>query len=93
MVIMTIKGIIRVEGMTLVKSGKIIGSQALTLILPGDRIARHLMVIGKAPMLKKAIQHQDWMQGPAHEDSIEIPPRAMCFIRTILLKGCNPRDL
>jgi len=53
----------------------------------------HTILIVKAPMLNKAIRYQDWMLGAVHGDSLQIPPRAMCRIRTILLKGCDHMDL
>ncbi|MGD8457024.1 MAG: hypothetical protein PVF83_11605 [Anaerolineales bacterium] len=61
------------------------------LITLGGRRGWDFAVLGRAPMPKKPVRLGDWLIVPAHQDSSEIPKRAMERVQTIFAEGLRPK--
>jgi hypothetical protein len=50
-----------------------------------------LVILGQAPMLQEPIRLKEWLLVPAHEDTSQIPPRALNRVRALYAVGIRPR--
>jgi hypothetical protein len=57
----------------------------------GQKQGWQLNVIGQAPMLEEPIRLKDWLLVPAHEDTSEIPFRALQRVQSLFAAGIRPK--
>ena len=50
-----------------------------------------LAILGQAPMLEEPVRLKEWLLVPAHEDTGQIPPRALNRVQALFAAGIRPQ--
>ena len=50
-----------------------------------------LAILGVAPMLEEPIRLKEWLLVPAHQDTSQIPPRALNRVQALFAAGIRPQ--
>ena len=61
------------------------------LMTLGQNQLWNFAVLGRAPMPEEAVRLGDWLVVPAHQDTTEIPDRAMRRVQAIFNAGIRPK--